>query len=206
MFSISVKADIAGIRRSLDRLTRRQLPYATALALNSTAELVRIGQQENLRKVLDAPTPFTINAVAVRRASKSRPEALVYIKPVAAAYLLPYERGGKNKLNSKALLKPVNARVNQYGNLPRNFVKNAKAKPNMFVGKVQTKNGIVDGVWQRTAKKRGSKTGLKLLVDFTNAHEATQRIDYRGVGTRIVRAVFSRELRKGIDKAMATAR
>ena len=145
MFTLSVKADIRKVAKALDDVARQQLPFATAQAINATAEKVRLAERDNLLEVIDGPTPFTLNSVAIKRATKSNPGALVYVKPVAAAFLLPYEIGGKNKLNSKALLKPVGAKVNQYGNLPRNLVKRIASKRNAFIGKVQTKNGVVNG-------------------------------------------------------------
>lgn len=206
MITLSVKADIRSVARSLDALARKQLPFATAQAINATAQAVKLAEQENMRKVLDAPTPFTVNAVTVKRATKSNPVALVYVKPVAAAYLLPYEIGGPNKLNSQALLKPIGAKVNQYGNLPRNLVKRLTGKPNVFVGKVQTKGGLVDGVWQRTKQTRGKRAGLKLMVKFEDAHEAKQRLAFRNVGMRTVAATFRGELDKAVAKAIASAR
>lgn len=206
MFTLSVKADIRKVAKSLDDVARKQLPFARAQAINATAEKVRIAERDNLLEVIDGPTPFTLNSVAVKRATKSNPVALVYVKPVAAAYLLPYEIGGKNKLNSKALLKPVGAKVNQYGNLPRNLVKRIASKQNAFIGKVQTKNGVVDGVWQRTKKTRGKRAGLKLMVKFEDAHDVRQRLDYRGVARRVVAATFRGELDRAIGKALATAR
>lgn len=206
MFTLSVKADIRKVAKALDDVARKQLPFATAQAINATAEKVRIAERDNLLEVIDGPTPFTLNSVAVKRATKSNPVALVYVKPVAAAYLLPYEIGGKNKLNSKALLKPVGAKVNQYGNLPRNLVKRIASKQNAFIGKVQTKNGVVDGVWQRTKKTRGKRAGLKLMVKFEDAHDVRQRLDYRGVAKRVVAATFRGELDRAIGKALATAR
>lgn len=206
MFTLSVKSDIRKVAKALDAVARKQLPFATAQAINATAEKVRIAERDNLLKVIDGPTPFTLNSVAVKRATKSNPVALVYVKPVAAAYLLPYEIGGKNKLNSKALLKPVGAKVNQYGNLPRNLVKRIASKQNAFIGKVQTKNGVVDGVWQRTTKTRGKRAGLKLMIKFEDAHDVRQRLDYRGVAKRVVSATFRGELDRAIGKALATAR
>lgn len=206
MLTISVRSDIRGVARALDDFARKQLPFATAQAINATAQAVKLAEQENMRKVLDAPTPFTVNSVAIKRATKSNPVALVYVKPVAAAYLLPYEIGGTNKLNSQALLKPIGAKVNQYGNLPRNLVKRLTGKPNVFVGKVQTKGGLVDGVWQRSKQTRGKRAGLKLMVKFEDAHQATQRLDFRGVGKRTVAATFRAELDKAMAKALASAR
>ncbi|WP_447083239.1 hypothetical protein [Burkholderia glumae] len=155
MLTLSVKSDVRALSKKLDALARKQLPFATAQALNATAEQVRDAQRENMRQVLDNPTPFTLNSVAIKRASKSNPVALVYVKPIAVSYLLPYEIGGKNKLNSRALIKPVGQKVNQYGNLPRTTLARLKGKPNVFIGKVQTKAGVVDGVWQRGKKTRG---------------------------------------------------
>lgn len=206
MFTVSVKSDIRNVARALDDLARKQLPFATAQAINATAAKVKEAEQENMRKVLDAPTPFTVNSVAVKKATKGNPVALVYVKPVAASYLLPYETGGLNKLNSQALLKPIGAKVNQYGNLPRNLVKRLTGRPNVFVGKIQTKGGLVDGVWQRTKQTRGKRAGLKLMVKFEDAHEATQHLDYAGVGKRVVAATFRGELDKAVAKAMASAR
>ncbi|WP_186129678.1 hypothetical protein [Burkholderia gladioli] len=139
MLTLSVKSDVRALARTLDALARKQLPFATAQALNATAEQVRDAERENMRKVLDKPTPFTLNSVAIKRASKSNPVALVYVKPIAVSYLLPYEIGGKNKLNSLALLKPVAQKVNQYGNLPRNAIKRLLANPNVFAGAVTFK-------------------------------------------------------------------
>jgi hypothetical protein len=206
MFSISVRSNIRDIERGLNDLVRKQLPFATAQAINATAERVRIAQRENMKEVLDEPTPFTLNSVAVKKATKANPVAVVYVKPVAAAYLLPYEIGGKNKLNSKALLKPIGAKVNQYGNLPRNLVRRMAAKPNAFVGKVKTKNGVVDGVWLRTKKTRGKQAALKLMVKFADAHDVRQRLNYRGVARRVVSATFPTELDRAMAKALATAR
>jgi hypothetical protein len=206
MFSISVRADVRKISRALDGVARKQIPFATAQAINATAEKLRIAQRANMSKVLDEPTPFTLNAIAIKKATKSNPTAIVYVKPVAAAYLMPYETGGLNKLNSAALLKPVGAKVNQYGNLPRNLVKRLAAKPNTFVGKVKTKSGVVDGVWQRTKKTRGKQSGLKLMVRFEDAHEAKQRLNYRALAQRIVPAMIGTELTIAMAKALATAR
>ena len=206
MITISVKADVKKLASSLDSMMRKQLPFATAQAINATAEKIRAAEQDNMRKVLDAPTPFTVGSIGIKKATKANPVAIVYVKPVAAAYLLPYEVGGLNKLNSKALLKPVGAKVNQYGNLPRNLVKRLAGKQNVFVGKVKTKAGEVDGVWQRTKKTRGKKAGLKLMVKFEDAHVAKQQLGYQALAKKMVPAIFRGELDKAVAKALATAR
>lgn len=204
MFTLSVQSDIRKMTRSLDDLARKQLAFATAQAINATAEKLRDAQRKNMSEVLNAPTPFTLGAMGIKKATKSNQVAILYVKPIAAAYLLPYEKGGLNKLNSAALLKPVNAKVNQYGNLPRNAVKRLSSKPNVFVGKIQTKNGVVDGVWQRTKKTRGGKAGMKLMVKFEDAHQVKQHLDFRGVAKRLVPRIFAAELNKAMAAALAS--
>ncbi|UXZ68671.1 hypothetical protein NUJ30_08330 [Burkholderia contaminans] len=192
--------------RSLDRFIREQIPFATAQAINGVAKKVREAERLNMQKVFDGPTPFTMNAVGVKLANKRTLEAVVYVKDKTAEYLEPYEVGGLNKLNSKALLKPVEQKVNQYGNLPARTLGRLKASPKVFVGKVKTKGGVVNGFWQRTKATRGKRAGLKLLIKFEDAHEAKQRLDYRAVAKRTVDATFKREFELAMQKALQTAR
>lgn len=55
MLTLSVKADVRSLARKLDSLARKQLPFATAQAINATAEKVRDAERENMSKVLDNP-------------------------------------------------------------------------------------------------------------------------------------------------------
>ncbi|MEO1354481.1 MAG: hypothetical protein AAFW48_01645 [Pseudomonadota bacterium] len=206
MLDISVRFDVKALQKSLDAIASKQLPYATAQAINAVAKQVQSAQRDNLAKVLDKPTPFTLNSIAVKGATKSSLTAVVYVKEIAAAYLLPYEEGGLNKLNARALIKPVDQKVNQYGNLPRTTVKRLASKKGVFIGKVQTKSGEVDGVWQRTKATRGKKAGLRLLVKFQDAHEARQRLGYRDLTRKVVGASFKRELGAALARAVATAK
>ncbi|KWR88779.1 hypothetical protein [Cupriavidus sp. IDO] len=206
MLDISVRFDVKALNKQLDALAVKQLPFATAQAINAVAKKLQAAERENMAKVLDKPTPFTLNSVSVKLANKSSLTAMVYVKDIAAAYLLPYEAGGPNKLNARALIKPVGQKVNQYGNLPRTTVKRLAAKKNVFIGKVKTSAGEVDGVWQRSKATRGKKAGLKLLVKFQDAHEAKQRLGYQDLARKVVGASFRRELGAALARAVATAK
>lgn len=206
MLDISVRIDVKALNKQLDALTSKQLPFATAQAINSVAKKLQAAEQDNMRKVLDRPTPFTLNSVSVKLANKTTLTATVYVKEIAAAYLLPYEEGGQNKLNARALIKPVGQKVNQYGNLPRTTVKRLASKKNVFVGKVKTSAGEVDGVWQRTKATRGKRAGLKLLIKFEDAHEVRQRLGYRDLARKLVGSSFRGELGAALARAVATAK
>ena len=206
MLDISVRFDVKALNKQLDALASKQLPFAAAQAINVVAKKLQAAEQENMKKVLDKPTPFTLNSVSIKLANKTSQTAMVFVKDIAAAYLLPYEVGGQNKLNSRALIKPVGQKVNQYGNLPRTTVKRLASKKNVFVGKVKTSVGEVDGVWQRTKAVRGRKAGLKLLVKFQDAHEARQRLGYQDLACKLVGPSFKRELGAALARAVASAK
>lgn len=206
MFDFSFKADVKKLERSLNDLAYKQLPFATAQAFTAMAKETAQAETKNMSAVLDRPAPFTTKSVGVRGATKDSQEAIIYLKDIAANYLEPYEFGGVNKLNGRALLKPVNIGTNQYGNLPRTKLAQLKGRKNIFIGKMKTKSGEINGVWQRTPAQRGKPAGIKLLIRFEDAHEVTQHLGWRALASKIIRSSYNRELGKALAKAIATAK
>jgi hypothetical protein len=236
MIGLNIKVDSKAIERELDALARKQIPFARAQAINAVAEQVRQAEQKNIKETFREPTPFTVNSVAVKKATKANPVAIVYVKPIAAKYLLPYETGGVHQLSSRALLNPKNIRLNRYGQLPRGTLAKLKSTPDVFVGAVKTKGGqIVNGIWQRpflrgrdaqlgagmsvrrrnkllrgahpNLPKNANTTGhLKLLVRFGDALPVNKRLGWGRLAKQIVAQHFNAELSKALQKAIATAK
>lgn len=236
MMNLNIKVDSRTLERKLDTLVRKQLPFARAQAVNAVAERVRKAEQDNLRASFNAPSPFTVNSVAVRKATKANPVATVYVKPIAAKYLLPYETSGVHRINSRALLNPKAVRLNRYGQLPRGTIAKLKATPDVFIGAVRTKaGGTVNGVWQRpflrgrdaelgagmSARRRNkllrgahpdlpknaNTTGrLKLLIRFGDPLPVKKQLNWGRFAQKIVRDHFSQELSTAIANAIATAK
>ncbi len=225
--TLNIKTNIDAFTKKISAAASKQIPFATAQALTAIAKSVAIAEQKNEAAVLDRPKPFTTGAIGVVRANKERMEATVFLKDITAAYLEPYQFGGKNVLNSRALLKPVGAvkDLDQFGNLPRNFLRKLKGRSDIFIGAIRTKNGMVNGVWQRTVEPGSrvatvTKTGkirktskglnttghLVLLVKFEDAHPARQYLDWFGVAQRTVAHCFNREMGKALARAIATSR
>lgn len=78
-----IKVTFTGLRErlaSLDRLEREQLPFAAALALTRTAQVVAEDLRAEMRVVFDRPTPATLNSLYIQPATKQRMEARVWIK------------------------------------------------------------------------------------------------------------------------------
>jgi hypothetical protein len=150
MIDLSLRLEFKGLAKSLSAFEYRQLPFAQAQAVNALGARVQKAEGENLKKQFPTLTPFTAKAVGLKRATKADPTAVVFVKPVAAKYLEPFENRGTHFLGSKkALLVPIDQATNQYGNLPRGTLAALKGRPDVFIGAVKTKRGTVNGVWQR---------------------------------------------------------
>lgn len=232
MIAFDFSTSLKRFQGQVNDFARKQVPFAAAQAINALAQQVIEAERLNEEHVLDRPKPFTKNAIRLAKANKGNLRARVWMMDATARYLEPYEFGGDNVLNSQALLKPVDARANldQYGNLPRTFIRNLRSRKDIFIGTVKTARGPVNGVWQRTAgqgathvgvarvgkdgKVRIGKTAknvntsghLKLLIKFQDAHPARQRLHWFNVAERVIRAGFDREFGKALGKALTSAR
>src|SRR5260364_270979 len=104
--TLSIQADVARVQRSLSALAEKQLPFAAAQACTTLAQQVQAEERKALVSVFDRPTPFTVNSVGAKAARKTQPEAVVYIRDIAASYLNPYEVGGEHKLIGTGKTRP----------------------------------------------------------------------------------------------------
>ncbi|WP_420578795.1 hypothetical protein [Oceaniradius stylonematis] len=195
---LSFESDIAQWTRYLDRSVARQVPFATAKALTDTARLdLKPAAERLIRKRLDRPTPFTQKGPAFSGARKHRLVATVFIKDIQAEYLRVQEQGGVQRPKGRAFLVPVGQRRNKYGNLPRNAVRNALAKPGTFSGRV----GGVGGIWQRM--KSGK---LKLLVRYEDETSYQPRLGFHVEMAKVAGRAFPARFARSLQQAIRTAR
>ena len=212
MLRISIASDVRSQIRQVRDDHKKQIAFAMAKTVNELAKLAQAEEKKGLASFFDNPTPFTVNSVAIKYAKKGNPTATIYIRPLAARYIAPYEYGGKQFLGDKpADLVPISVAANQYGNLPRNTIKRYLNRKDVFLGKV----GSVYGVWQRpTVQKarrgKGNKlsnnTGkVRLLVAFADPVNTTKRLNFgaraSAVVNRNVKQVFERQLAAAIASA-----
>jgi len=225
-FDISVRSNVKEISKSLSALAYKQITFAAAQALTALAKEVQADEIGNIATTFKKPRPFTQKSVGMQGARKDTLTATVFVKPVAAKYLEPYEVGGNHVLpgTSKAILNPKNIKLDQYGQLPRKVLDRLKARSDIFIGPVKTKSGIVNGVWQRAyfrpkgaergrsrqggEVRRGANTTgrLKLLIRFGDSLVVTKRLNYQSRAKALVDRRFNAVFGKELAKALATAR
>ncbi|WP_224795580.1 hypothetical protein [Pseudomonas fluorescens] len=207
-------------------MANKQIAFATAQALTELAKEVQADEIENIATTLKKPKPFTQKSVGMQGARKDTLRASVFVRPVSAKYLAPYEDGGNHVLpgDSKAILNPKNIRLDQYGQLPRKVLDRLKARKDIFIGPVKTKSGIVNGVWQRAYfRPKGSERGrshqggevrrganttgrLKLLIRFGDALVVSKRLNYRSRAKALVDRRFNAVFDEAMSKALASAK
>ena len=132
---IDIRSNVQEVRRWLDDAQKKQLPFATVYAMTLTAKDARTEEISVMQRVFDKPTPYTLNALQVKPATKRTMVAKVEFKEgfrgtPAKRYLNPHVNGGprsqkSSELQIAPLLKGysylVPARgipLNQYGNVP----------------------------------------------------------------------------------------
>ncbi len=217
---------VTGIQPVLDQLddvARRQIPMATAMAVNDVAFQVMRAERANIERTFAHPRPFTVRSVLVtQRARKEDPTAIVDVRPEVATYLQPYETGGVHHLPGAALLNPKDISLDQYHQLPQNAMLRLRGRSDVFFGEVDTKNGgQIKGVWQKpkvTTNKRGrAKVGrvkrstlyrpdlggkLKLLIRFGNALPVHQHLNYAKRAAATAAAAFPAAVSAAIARAV----
>lgn len=220
MIGFDIRADVARFQRELTAELQRQVPYATALAINAVADDVIQAERANMQVKLDRPTPFTLRSVRAIKATKRNLIGTVYVQDIAAEYLEPYEKGGPHKLIGKGRtwFNPKAVGLNQYGNLSARQLAALKSRPDVFVGKIRTKSGEeISGVWQRpiAAHRKGSRKGkveanrtgqLKLLIRFGDEIQVRQHLGWHDVARATVRANLERRWRESMARAARGAR
>lgn len=110
VLGLSVKDNIRQFERTLSRVQRKQVPFATSVALNKTAKHVQQVDKRVMARVFDQPRPFTLNSTRIVFSNKQTLRAEVVFrefagKGVAAGkYLLSQVHGGPRRPKRSELL------------------------------------------------------------------------------------------------------
>jgi hypothetical protein len=208
---IKLDFDMRATERALNSLERKQLPFATALAINEVLGMVKAREPQELERELDNPTPFTKRGLFQVRANKRKLHGVVGFKDGTANYLKLLATGGKRLPSKRALLMPVNQRVNKYGNMPRGSVARVLQKPNVFSGKVKG----VAGVWLRPKRgtqrrggvgAKGNQKAPKLLIAFRSSAQYRRQLHFEARGTRLIKREIGPATTKSLKAAIRSAK
>jgi hypothetical protein len=124
MISIGISSNVQDTIRQLNA-RRDQVPFATAVALTRTAVKVKDAEYKEMVDVFDRPTPYTLNSLYAKGATKQNLEAVVWLKydtskgTPADKYLTPEISGGQRRLKRfERALRSVGALPDGYFAVP----------------------------------------------------------------------------------------
>lgn len=134
---IKLTFDTKLLKQRFDAIGSKQLPFAMALTLTRTAQVMQTHEKIEAKFAFDRPTKFTLESVFIRGATKRNLEAFIFLRDEASKgtppvkYLAPEVYGGQRRVKrferalqaagilgrDEATVPGQLAKLNQYGNI-----------------------------------------------------------------------------------------
>jgi len=118
--NMTIKVEgIEVLKKKLEGIRDKQTMYAAAVALTRTAQEIKTAEYAEMQKVFDRPTPWALNSLYIKPATKQSLESMVYFKDTSSnrsttlPFLPPQIHGGERQMKRFEYL------LNKAGVLPR---------------------------------------------------------------------------------------
>lgn len=210
MADLSIDLELSPALQWLDDIKRKQLPYATAVALTRTAQRAQSEIRKELPHRFEIRSPFIERGVRIEPASKQKLEAAVLWRgPAGSKFglsLARQETGGRKRPYSRAL-------PSGYLALPRDVKRGAKGiiprsqRPGALLKRkrvfIQEDAGRGAAIMQRGAK--GTPPVMLYYLDRRPAR-IRPRFEFRETAEKVARRVWRKEFGQAFAKALATRR
>lgn len=195
---VNIKSNIKEVTKGLSKTQKKQIPFATSVAINNTLFGLRKEMSKQTEKKLDNPTPFTKRGFLVEKSKKTNLTGTLFIKDDVAKYL-KFQIDGGVRTSNKLIPVPIvkNAKLNKYGNIIGKRTGLIKKKTQFF-GEVRG----TTGVWERTNK--GEK--VKLIIGLHNDVSYRAKFPFYVISDKYATNTFDKNFKKAIDKALRTAK
>lgn len=131
---IDVRADISKTLAYLDNYQRDQIPFATSVALNRTANLAKDAMVREMVSVFDRPTRYTLNSLYVKPSTKRSLTVMVGFKDFSPKGKAPWSWIGPHVYGGTRESKRSEDLLRAAGILPQGWyiVPGAGARRNAF--------------------------------------------------------------------------
>lgn len=204
MADFSIDLELSSALHGLDDLRRRQIPYATALALTRTAQAAQREIRSSLPQRFTIRSPFIERGVRVQAATKIRPEAAVYWRGPSgsrfAESLARHETGGRKVPARKYLAIPRGVKRGAGGKIPKG------QRPAAVLRQKRTYSQDVAG--GKAILRRGTKGAPPKLLYFLTPRAAkiAPEFHFRDTARAVAHRVWRREFGRAFAKAIASRR
>ena len=218
--SLTIDQDLKGFDRFLNN-NRKQLPFATSVALNNTGFDMRNAFNKGTLSAFNKPTRFTQKAFLTTKSKKTNLIVHVFAKDKegsdAARYLRFGAKGGArpakgyerffsglpNDGTVNAYFIPSQIKVDGFGNVTRANLKKVSAA-------VQNNKAFI-GTPRNSSRPPGiyERDGDKLITRFVSVSTKptyTGRFNLQVIGDKVINRRLNQHFNKAMSKAIATAR
>jgi hypothetical protein len=203
---IKIKDNIKEFSKGLNKFQKKQMPFATAQAINNTLFGLRKEMAKQTVKKLDRPVPFTQRGFEVNKANKRNQVGFLVIRTEVAKYL-KYQIDGGIRTSTNKIPVPItkNMRLNKFGNIAGKRGKVKGGLQGLATGKNQyiATIGGATGVWQK-GRKGQQPTLLIKFHDTVNYNK--KPFDFYRIGKMYSKNTFNKQLDKALRKALRTAK
>lgn len=225
-----IRSNAREVSRWLDETQKRQIPFATVYAMTLTARDVQSAERMVMEKVFDRPTPYALNALQVKPATKQTMVASVAFKEFggtpAKRFLNPEVHGGpRSRKSHERLIAPLmggnqfavpgkGTDRDAYGNMKGSEIKRIISQ--LKVSTDPTQNVTKSGRSKRARKNnaffvRGNKVfqrtgaGIKPVLVFVKAPRYRKRFPFYETAARVVADKFAVNFEVAFQRAMANS-
>lgn len=225
-----IRSNAREISRWLDDTQKRQIPFATVYAMTLTARDVQSAERMVMEKVFDRPTPYTLNALQVKPATKQTMVASVAFKEFggtpAKRFLNPEVHGGmRSRKSHERLISPLMQGFNYavpgkatdrdaYGNMKGSEIKRIISQ--LKVSSDPMQNVTKSGKSKRNRKNnaffvRGNKVfqrtgaGIKPVLVFVKSPRYRKRFPFYETAASTVATRFSQNFEAAFQRTMANS-
>ena len=195
---ISVTSNVNEVKKTLTRIQRRQIPYATSVAINETSKNLVIAEQKQMQRKLDRPRPQTIKALRIfQYAKKNNLVARVGFPEWASKYMAYQVYGGTRPVKTVVPLNQYGGALNQYGSIPSRKQKGWAKKRKQFFVESKGKTLLM------RPKGRDDQVVVGVMTDNP---VYKKRYPFYEVAGGVVKRVFPKEFKRALAEALRTAR
>ena len=208
MASLSVSADVKKAKKKLNRIQKKQIPFALSNAINDVAFHAR-GSVEPaaMKQYLDRPTRFTTNSFHVKKSTKKTLVGRILIMPNRWNYLKYVVLGGASTRPGKDHAIAIDhSLLNRYGGLPRNKAKRLVKQKGHF--SLTGRDGN-DYIFRRNAPRNKAKAGednIEARVVFKKTTTQTKLYPIWQATIKSVRSRFPSTFDRRLKFSLKTAR
>jgi hypothetical protein len=205
---IKIKDNIKQFTKGLNSVQKKQIPFATSMAINSTLFDMKKTNERKIDMIFEGgATSYTKRQFRFQKSTKRKPVGFFFITPEGEQYLKFQIDGGVRTPRKRAVVVPFkkNIRLNKFGNLTKAKAPQALLdKPNVFSANIKG----VGGIYQRSKYvKKIKNSRVKLLLAYEDqTNYRNPRYPFYETNTKIADRVFGRNFKRALARALKTAR